>query len=431
MVAVNLFTNESIEFWKGPGVDPKDVKTEVFLLPACASVEKDGSVANSGRWLQWRYKAADPKGECKSDGHIIFMLQQELKKLYSRPESLFPEPVLNLDLEFTTGGEFDIAEAAKRINGQFLKDVTIGGKTWKAGQQVPGFAALQADGSTSSGCWIFSDSYTEDGNMMARQSHKQTPEQERIGLFPNWSYSWPANRRIIYNRAGVDKHGVPYNPSKAVIAWNGKAWTGDVPDGGGAPGTVRPFIMTREGRAHLYATQRADGPFPEHYEPFESPLAINPLSSQRTNPVALAFANEKKAVADPAYPYVCTTYRVTEQWQSGTMSGSTPWLREMHPDGFCEISKELAEELDIANGEEVMVESLRGHIYVTAMVTRRLYPLWVQGNQIHTVGLSWQFGWHNRRRGSYDSANLLTPSVGDPNTGIPETKVFMVNVRKR
>ena len=430
MVAVNIFTNETSEFWKAPGINPADVKTEVFFLPACVSVEKDGSFANSGRWLQWRFKAAQEMGQSRSDGDIIMMLQAEVKKLYARQGALAPEPVLNLDLDFAVDGKYDASRCARRINGQYLRDVTEKGVTAKAGQQVPGFAALKDDGSTACGCWIFAGSYTDAGNMMARQSLEQTPEQARIGLFPNWSFAWPANRRIIYNRAGVDAAGRPFNPEKAVIRWDGEKWLGDVPDGGGAPGAVHPYIMIREGRGQIFGPGRADGPLPEHYEPFESPLKENPFSSRRHNPSALHFPHEPMAVADPRYPYVCTTYRLTEHWQSGTISRAEPWLVEMQPDGFCEISLQLADELGISNGEPVIVESLRGSIQVTALVTRRMKPLTVMGATVHTVGLPWHFGWHKRVNGAYDSANLLSPSVGDPNTGIPETKTFMVNVRR-
>ena len=430
MLAVNMFQNETSEFWKGPGVDPKKVKTEVFFLPACASVEKDGSIVNSGRWLQWRYQGPDPLGDSKSDGDIILMLQAELKKLYSQPGSAAPEPILNLDITFETDGKYDVAKAAKRISGQFLKNVTVAGKEWKAGQQVPAFAALQADGSTSCGCWIWAGCWSEAGNLMARRSHTQTPAQEKVGLFPNWAYSWPANRRVLYSRASVDEKGVPWNPDKALITWDGKAWQGDVVDGGGDPGAVHPFIMTREGYSQLFGPGRLDGPLPEHYEPVESPLAANPMSGQRFSPMSITFAGEKAAVADPAFPYVCTTYRVTEQWQTGTMTRATDWLNETQPDGFCEISRELAAELGVANGEQVVVESLRGRIQVAALVTARMQTLMVQGKPTHVVGLPFHHGWHKRVNGAYDSANLLVPSVGDPNVGIPESKAFMVNVKK-
>lgn len=430
MVAVNLFQNETSEFWKAPGVDPKDVQTEVFFLPAAMSVEKEGSVANSGRWLQWRYEAAPPLGDSKSDGDIILLLQDELKKLYARPGSETPEPILNLNLDFKTDGKYDAVKAAKRINGQFLKDVTIGGKTWKAGQQAPAFSSLQADGATSSGCWIYCGSFTEEGNMMARHSHEQTPEQARIGLFPNWAYSWPANRRILYSRASLDPQGRPWDPKRPVIAWDGKSWKGDVPDGGAAPDAAYPFIMIREGRAQLFGPGRLDGPLPEHYEPFESPLEKNPLSSRRVNPMAISFEEEKKAFADPAYPYVCTTYRVTEQWQSRSMTRNCSWLNEAQPGAFCEIDPELAAKLGVANGEEVIVESVRGKVHVTALVTRRIKPLRIMGKMVHTVGLCWQFGWKDRKHVPYDAANMLVPSVGDPNSGIPESKGFMVNLRR-
>ncbi len=430
MVAVNLFQNESTEFWKGPGVNPADVKTEVFFLPAAMSVEKDGSVVNSGRWMQWRYQGPAPLGDSKSDGDILLELYAEIRKLYMADAGPFAEPILKLDTDFATNGLYDASKVAKRMNGQFLKDVKIGDVTWKAGQQVPGFAALMDDGSTSCGCWIFSGCYTEKGNMMARRDTAQTDMQAAIGLYPNWAFAWPANRRILYNRASVDMAGAPLNPARQVIAWDGKKWVGDVPDGGYPPGDKLPFIMVREGRGQIFGPGRVDGPLPEHYEPFESPLAGNPLSGQRVNPTAVHFANEEKAVRDKRFPYVCTTYRVTEQWQSGTMTRNTPWLREMQPEGFCEISRELAGELSITNGDRVVMESLRGKVEVVALVTPRLRPLAIMGETVHEVGIPWQFAWGQKPGNGNDSANLLTPSVGDPNTGIPETKAFMVNLRK-
>jgi len=429
MVVVNLFENESSLFWKGPGVDPAKVKTEVFFLPACMSVEKGGSIANSGRWLQWREPGPKPMGDSRSDGDIVLDLYDEIRKLYREEKGAFPEPVLALDTDYRTDGKYDHHKVAKTLNGKFLTDVTIGDKTYKAGQQVPGFAMLQADGSTTSGCWIFTGCYTDAGNMMARRDRTQTPEQAAIGLFPNWSYAWPANRRILYNRAAVDMTGKPFDPKRAVIAWNGEKWVGDVPDGGWKPGEKLPFIMIREGRGQLFGPGRVDGPFPEHYEPFESPLESHPFSKQRVNPTALAFSHEPKAVRDKRYPFICTTYRVTEQWQSGTMTRNTGWLKEMQPEGFCEISRELAKELGIANGDAVVLESLRGKVQVVAIVTPRLKPFKVMGEVMHEVGIPWQFGW-GQHVGKGDSANLLSPSVGDPNTGIPETKVFMVNLRK-
>lgn len=156
------------------------------------------------------------------------------------------------------GHEFSPANTAKVMNGYFLRDVTIGGKQYKAGHQVPAFAMLQADGSTASGNWLHTGSWTDEGNMMARRDKTQTPEQEKIGLFPNWSYAWPMNRRIIYNRASVDKQGRPWNPDKPVIQWRDGKWVGDVVDGGGDPGTKYPFIMQKDGQGALFGPGRED-----------------------------------------------------------------------------------------------------------------------------------------------------------------------------
>jgi formate dehydrogenase major subunit len=430
VVNVNLFHNETPNFWRGPGVDPKKIKTEVFFLPAAMSVEKEGSVANSGRWLQWRTAGVKPLGQSKSDGDILLALWKELRALYAKEGGAFPDPVLGLYADYETKGDYDAAKVAKRLNGAFLKDASFGGKDYKAGQQVPGFAALAADGSTTCGCWIFSGCYTEAGNQMARRDRTQTPMQEKIGLFPGWSFAWPANRRILYNRASCDEAGKPRDPSRAVIAWTGEKWEGDVPDGGYKPGEKYPFIMLAEGHGHLFGPGRVDGPFPEHYEPMEGPLAVNPFSKQRYNPTALSFDHEEKAVADPRFPFVCTTYRVTEQWQSGTMTRQTGWLRETQPGGFCELSVVLASELGVRGGDQVVIESVRGRVQVPAIVTERLQPFVVMGKTLHLVGVPHQFGWMQPNAGMADNSNLLSPSVGDPNTGIPETKAFMVNVRK-
>jgi formate dehydrogenase major subunit len=272
--------------------------------------------------------------------------------------------------------------------------------------------------------------YPEAGNLMKRRDKNQTPEQANIGLFPGWSWAWPMNRRIIYNRAGVDKQGKPWNPKKAVIEWKDGKWVGDVPDGGGGPGAKHPFIMQTHGFGQLFGPGRADGPFPEHYEPFESPLAKHPFSSQRTNPTVIPFTGETFSVADAKYPYICTTYRVTEHWQTGLMTRRLPWLVEMEPQMFCEMNPKMAAKLGIANGDKVELSSRRGKVEAVAMVTERMQPLMVQGKEVHIVGIPWHFGWMVPKDGG-DSANLLTPSVGDPNTGIPETKAFMVNVVKK
>jgi formate dehydrogenase major subunit len=438
MVNVNLFDNETGSFWKGPGMNPKKIKTEVFYLPAACSVEKEGSITNSGRWMQWRYKAAEPPGDALPDGDIIVELMGKIKELYQRESGAFPDPVLNLKWDYTTNGKFDAHKVAKEINGYFLKDTVVKGKSFKKGTLVPSFAFLQADGSTSSGNWLYCQSYTQKGNMAARRS---TVDKSGIGLYSEWSWCWPVNRRIIYNRASVDRYGNPWDKEHPVIAWNGKKWVGDVPDGGWPPmltadgklnpKTKYPFIMKPEGHAHVFGPGRADGPFPEHYEPLECPIEKNLMSKQFINPTIKEFGTDMdvRATCDPRDPIVGTTYRVTEHWQSGVKTRWQPWLVEAQPQQFCEMSEELAELKGIRNGDRVVVESARGQVQAIAMVTKRFRPFNIADTTVHQIGLPWCFGWVTPKDGG-DSTNLLTPSIGDPNTKIPETKAFMVNVRK-
>ena len=431
MVNVNIFDNETASFWKGPGMDPASIKTEVFMLPCAVSIEKEGSITNSGRWMQWRYKGPEPLGDTRPDGDIILDLTKRLQNLYSVERGPNADAIIWLSTRLWQNeeGEFDPHATAKLINGFFLEDKKIGDTLYKKGDLVPSFTLLQEDGSTCSGNWLYCNSYTGKGNMAARRDPSQTVEQERIGLYPNWAWCWPVNRRIIYNRASVDLQGKPYAPEKAVIAWNGEKWMGDVPDGGWPPGAKHPFIMLPEGRGRIFGPGRNDGPLPEYYEPLECPVPVHPFSKQLNNPTAVQFSSEYKAACDPKYPFVCTTYRVTEHWQTGVMTRNTPWLLETEPQMFCEISPELAGLRGIENGEKVILESPRGSIWAVAIVTKRFRPFTVMGNTIHEVGIPWHFGWTYPKDGG-DAANILSPSVGDPNTGIPETKAFMVNVRK-
>ena len=438
LVNVNMFDNETASFWKGPGMDPKKVQTEVFFLPCAVSAEKEGSITNSGRWMQWRYAAAKPPGKARPDGDMIIELLEKIKELYRQEGGVLPEPILNLKWDYTTEGKFDPHKVAKEVNGYFLKDVTVKGKTYKKGTLVPSFAFLQADGSTTSGNWLYCNSYTEKGNMAARRSLK---DASGIGLYLEWAWCWPVNRRIIYNRASVDLKGQPWDTEHPVISWTGDTWVGDVPDGGWPPlvnpdGTPNPkskypFIMKPEGHAHIFGPGRPDGPFPEHYEPLECPVERNLMSSQFINPTVKQFGTEmdKRFTCDPRYPFVGTTYRIAEHWQTGVATRWQPWLLEAEPQQFCEMSEELARLRGIKNGDNVIVESGRGRVTAVAMVTKRFRPLRVMGKTVHEVGLPWCYGWVHPKDGG-DSSNLLTPSVGDPNTFIPETKAFMVNVRK-
>ncbi len=439
LVNTNIFDDETASFWRGPGVDPAKVKTEVFFLPAAVFVEKEGSITNSGRWMQWRYQGPKPMGNSLPDGEIIFELGEKLKTIYAQGGS-FPEPIRNLKWDYTTDGTFDPHKVAKEINGYFLKDVTVKGKNYKKGTLVPSFAFLQTDGSTSSGNWLYCNSYTEKGNMAARRSQEDAPNN--IGLYPNFSWCWPVNRRIIYNRASVDRKGQPWDKQHPVITWTGKKWSGDVPDGGWPPmlmadGKPNPksrhaFIMRKHGHGQIFGPGRADGPFPEHYEPLECPVEKNLLNAQRMNPTAPVFGGEADqwATCDPRYPYVATTYRVVEHWQTGVMTRHQPYLLEMQPQVFVEMSEELAKLRGIKNGERVIVSSPRAQLEATAVVTRRFQPFKLGKTEVHQVGLPWHYGWVMPKSGKEDSANLLTPSTGDPNTRIPETKAFMVNVSK-
>jgi len=460
LVNVNLYDNETASFWKGPDMKPGDIQTEVFMLPCCSSVEKEGSISNSSRLAQWRTAAIKPIGQSMPDSEIMNELYYRVKKLYQKEKGKFPAPILNLTWDYGEKNKegkiehFDIHRVAKEINGYYLEDIydkkvdppkLIG----KKGQLVTNFVTLQADGTTSCGNWLYSGSYTQKDdkviNMMARRG-KEDPTG--IGLYPNWAWAWPLNRRIIYNRASVDPNGNPWDPKRAVLKWNPTkvnpatnkpgVWEGDIPDGPAPPlsdekGGKLPFIMKPDGIASIFGPGLADGPFPEHYEPLECPIQENPMSKKRRiNPTAAPLAQMASHFScDVRYPYVATTYRVTEHWQTGVMTRHTPWLLEMQPEMFVEMSKELAAEKGIKNGDKVKVSSGRGSLQAVAVVTERFKPFKVMNQTIHQVGMPWHYGWQFPVDGSGgDSANLLTPFIGDPNTSIPESKAFMVNVEK-
>ncbi len=421
LVAVDLWETETAAFWKRPGAKPADIKTEVFLLPAAGSFEKEGSVTNSGRWSQWRYKCADAPGEAIPDLDIISRLMAKIRELYSADANA-PLRSAILDLTWDYGSHVDPHQVAKEINGY---DLTTG-------KLLGSFGKLKNDGTTTSGNWLYCASYTEDGNMAARRD--ATPGPFNVGLYPKWSWCWPVNRRIIYNRASVDLNGVPWDKEHPVIWWQDGKWVGDVPDGGWPPMAVDPektkypFIMKPEGHARIFGMGRADGPFPEHYEPWESPVD-NIISGTQNDPAFKIWAGpmDKKGTREE-YPIVCTTYRVVEHWQAGQMSRNQPWLVEMMPEPFVEMSVELAAEKDIANGEKIIVKSARGQVTMVAMVTKRFKPFYLNGRTVHQVGMPWHWGYTGLSTG--DSANVLTPHVGDANTMIPEYKAFLVDVNK-
>jgi formate dehydrogenase-N alpha subunit len=433
LVTADLWETETSIFWKRPGINPKDIQTEVFMLPAASSVEKEGSISNSGRWAQWRYAAIEPPGEAKSDLWILDQFHKRIKALYKKEGGTFPGPIVKMAWDYGEGHEPDVHRVAKEINGYFTRDTTIKDKDktleFKTGDQVPAFAQLQDDGSTVCGCWIYSGSYTKDGNMMARRDNTDLPNG--LGIYPKWAWSWPVNRRILYNRASVNNNGQPFNPKRPVLTWNQseKKWQGDVPDGGAPPVNdekgVNPFIMVPEGLGRVYALTMKDGPFPEHYEPVESP-ARNFLSRVQNNPCVALSKSDRCDINK--YPYIGTTYRLTEHWQTGGMTRSLPWLVELVPDMFVEISQSLARIKGIKNGDRVRVSTERGSIEAYALVTDRIKPFIIEEKPIEWVGMPWHFGYAGMANG--DSANVLTPEVISPSSNIPEYKAFLCNIEK-
>ncbi len=445
LVSIDLWETETCTFWQEPGIDPKQIQTEVFVLPAAASYEKEGSISNSGRWSQWRWKAVEPPGEARPDLEIVVELMDKVIELYQKEGGPNADALTKLRWKgwydakpLPRGAESLVDLVSREINGWAESDITDdkGAVTTAKGQLMASFAVLTADGKTSCSNWVYCNSYSQkDGNLQKRRDSKDT-HPAGIGLYSKWSWCWPLNRRIIYNRASVDLDGNPFDQKRWVIKWdqaanNGAgAWVGDVPDGGWVPmnkeGTRYPFIMKPSGVAQGFGPGMAEGPFPEHYEPVESPVK-NPLSGTQNNP-AIKIWRPKEIGSSDEYPIVATTYRVTEHWQAGQMTRNLPWLVELMPQMFIEMSEELAAELKIKNAELVTVESKRGKIQAFAVVTKRFKPMQVAGKLVHTVGLPWHWGFRGLCVG--DSANDLSPYVGDANTMIPEYKSFLVRVKK-
>ncbi|MGE4551972.1 MAG: formate dehydrogenase-N subunit alpha [Desulfovibrionaceae bacterium] len=425
LVMGEIHHTETSDNWRRPGVDPKKIGTEVFLLPSAQRAEKDGSVTNSGRWIMWHYEAAKPIGQCRTMGAMIVDIMNRVKALYKKEGGAFPAPIVNMRWP----GKYDAEQIAREDNGWYVSGD-------KKGRQVPSFPKLADDGSTACYNWLFSGCYPEhDQNLAKRRDLSQSPMDAKLGLFANFSFAWPVNRRILYNRASVDPTGKPWNPDKVVIQWNGSKWEGDVPDGGAAPmadpkGTY-PFIMHTHGFGQLYGPGRVEGPFPEHYEPVETPVKSHPFSNQLNSPCYKFVTSDMDKLtppADPKFPIVLTTYAVVEHWCGGAETRNTPNLLEAEPQAFIEMSHELAAEKGIKNGDVVIVESARGRVEAVAMVTVRLTPFTIQGKTVHEVGMPYSFGWTTP--GCGDATNRLTPAVGDSNTGIPEYKACLVNIRK-
>src|SRR5277367_3735693 len=435
LVVMDPLDTATSRFWENFGPknpsDPASIQTEVFQLPTTCFAEENGALVNSARWLQWHWKAAPPPGEAQADIWIMAGLFHRLREMYRKDGGAFPEPLLNLTWDYINPVDPDPEDMAKEMNGRALADLkdAKGQVVLKAGQQLSGFAQLRDDGSTMSGCWIFSGSYTEQGNQMAR---RDASDPREAGIAPNWARAWPANRRILYNRASADPSGKPWNPAKSVIEWNGSKWVGlDVPDyTAAAPSeNVGPFIMNNEGMGRLFALdQMVEGPFPEHYEPFESPSENVLHPKVRNNPAARVYADDRKNFGAAAeFPYVGTTYRLTEQFHFWTKHALINAI--LQPEEFVEIGEALAKEKGIEQAGWVRVSCKRGAMVCKAYVTKRIKPMTVDGKPTHVVGVPLHWGFTGLARKGY-GANTLTPSVGDANTQTPEFKAFLVNVEK-
>jgi formate dehydrogenase major subunit len=456
LVVADIFLTETAEVWKAPGTDPKTVKTEVFFLPMAPAAEKDGSLTNTMRLIQWHEAAVKPPGDCTSDAAFICRLAQRLQKRYAGSTKPRDQGFLAANFKYGDNPAEPVMELVlKEINGFATRDIADkdGKVVYRKGQAVSTFAHLTDDGATAAGCWIYTGviDETPDGRLVNKAASRK-PADAKDYLGHGWGFAWPANRRLLYNRASADLAGRPWSEKKKLIWWDPEAtgqtaeakgkWVGlDVPDFNAflapdAKNGDKPFIMRGDLVGALFGPL-VDGPFPEHYEPIESPVK-NLMSERQSNPVAKIWQvpdgkNDLAPVGSADYPYVITTYRLTEHHLSGVMSRYLPMLAELHHSHFAEISHELAGELGISNGDVVTVTSPRGKIHVRAMVTNRFKPFVVDGKKVHQIGVPWHWGYNGIEGlpGSKgDITNDLSATVGDPTVFIQETKAFVCNVKK-
>jgi formate dehydrogenase major subunit len=427
---------ETAEFWQD---DPSGISTEVFFFPAATHTEKDGTYTNTQRLLQFHHKAVEPPGDCRSELWFMFHLGRKLRSLYVDSPAPKDAPLLELTWDYPTIGDHeepDVNEILNEINGYTVED----------GSPVSGYTDLQDGGSTACGCWIYSGCYKDGVN----QTALRTPASEQTWVAPDWGWAWPANRRLMYNRASADPDGKPWSGRKAYVWWDeelGK-WTGhDVPDfiadrppsyrpGSDAEGidTIAgdsPFIMQADGRGWIYApTGLRDGPLPTHYEPQESPFD-NPLYRQQRNPARKEWRRPDnpyhRPFSDPEHPYVITTYRLTEHHTAGGMSRWLPWLSELQPELFCEVSPELAAERGLRNGGWATISTARAEIEARVLVTSRVRPLRMRKRTIHQIGLPYH--WSSKGLVTGDTVNELISFVADPNVSIQESKALTADIR--
>ena len=475
LVVKDNFLTETATYWKrAPEIEagevkPEDIGTEVFFFPSAQVAETEGSFTNTQRMLQWHYKAAEAPGQCRSDPWFTHQLALRLKRLYAGSDLPRDEGFKKLTWDFDaadgrtggqavgaeesgndratdrptdrppahTPGEPDVIKVLREINGYV---------TGNPEEHLTGFDQLKDDGSTTCASWIYCGVFpAPDQNLAARKK----PDPPNVpGAHLEWGWAWPANRRVLYNRASADLQGQPWSERKKWIWWDGKRWTGydsvDFPltkapstpadprgIGLAAHSGRQPFMMIPDGMGWLYnPSGLLDGPMPTHYEPAESPVR-NALYRQQNSPVFKYWkhdGNPLAPVGDPRFPHVITTYRLTEHYLSGVMSRWNPWLAELMPELFIEISPELAAEKGIRNTEWVRVSTPRAQIRAKALVTRRVRPFRIGGKVVHQVGMPWHWGWEGVVTG--DVVNTLTAMVGDPNVSIHEGKAFVCNVEK-
>ena len=443
LVVCEIYPDETSSFWESPGIsedEKRQIKTEVYRLPGAGFAEKDGTFVNSARWLQWKWAAMPTPGDAKVDQEILARIFLKVRELYQKEGGKFPDPILNASWSYTDPLNPSLTEVAKEINGRALADLQDP-KTKqeiKAGQQLPGFIWLKDDGTTMSGNWLYCGSWPESGSNTQRRDNS---DPSGLGIHPNWGWSWPMNRRVLYNRASCDLNGKPWDPTRKQVWWNEAAqkWVGnDVPDfkpDSKPKDHMGPFIMNPEGVGRIFVPLAimADGPFPEHYEPIESPVP-NPLHPNQSNsPVVKKYTTDRDKYGEAKdYPIVCTTYRLTEHYHYWTKNN--PVNMQLVPEPFVELPVELADEMGIKGGEKIKVSSARATYYAKAMVTRRIKPMTIAGKKTYQVGIPIHWGYKGLPDGRPENertlANQLTPTVIDPNAYTPEFKGFLVKIEK-
>ncbi len=439
LIVLDPLQTESSEFWRNFGesneVDSSKIQTEVFRLPTTCFAEEDGSIANSGRWAQWHQKSCDQPGEALPDADIFSMIREEMHKLYKSEGGHGIESFEAMTWNYDIPHSPSPTELAKELNGYALEDLydANGNLMYKKGQLLNAFAHLRDDGTTTSGNWLYVGQWTEKGN---QTENRDNSDPSGLGCTLGWGFAWPANRRVLYSRASLDINGNPWDKHRQLIKWNGKNWNWfDIADYGTQPpgSDTRPFMMSAEGVGRLFAVDKINsGPFPEHYEPIESPIDTNPLHPNVvSDPTVRIYKEDREFIgSNKEYPFVATTYRLTEHFHSWTAQSTINIIAQ--PQQFVEIGEKLAEEKGIQKGDMVRITSKRGYIKAVAVVTKRLRALEVNGKTVHHVGIPihWNMKVLNGKGNRGFSTNTLTPSWGESVTQTPEYKTFLVNVEK-